>query len=146
MHDATGAVYVVESTRVQKFDRDGALPALWACLNCAGIDVNQATGDVYVTVYDQHQIRQFTANGSLVRQWGSRASGTGELSSPHGIAVDPSTGEVYVFDTGNGRIQVFSATGVYLRQFGQAGLGPGDFSGLPGPGRVAFDAVNRSSG
>jgi tripartite motif-containing protein 71 len=143
VHDATGSVYVVESTRVQKFDRDGAFQLLWNCSGCAGVDVNQMTGDVYVTVYDQHQVKQYTANGGFVRQWGSQGVGNGLFSYPHGIAVDSATGEVYVFDTGNARIQVFSATGVYLRQFGQAGAGDADFSGLPSPGGVAFDSVNQ---
>jgi len=143
VHDATGHVYVLESSRVQKFDRDGTYILSWACFSCSGIDVNQATGDVYVTLYDLHSIRRYTANGVFFSGWGGFGSAPGLVRYPHGIAVDPVTGEVYVFDTGNGRVQVFSATGTYLRQFGQTGTGPGDFSGLPSPGGVAFDAVNR---
>ena len=143
VHDATGNVYVVESLRVQKFDRDGNFLLTWACYSCSGIDVNQATGDVYVTLYDLQAIRRYSANGVLLGGWGGWGSGPGLVKNPHGIAVDPTTGSVYVFDTGNGRVQVFDANGVYQRAFGHPGTGPADFSGLPSPGSVAFDAVNR---
>jgi DNA-binding beta-propeller fold protein YncE len=142
VHDATGDLYVVESLRVQKFDREGVFIRAWTCFNCSGIDVNQVTGDVYVTAYDVHQVRQFTSDGALVRQWGTFGSGPGQLTNPHGIGVDPVSGEVYVFDTGNARVQVFSGTGVYLRQFGQFGTGEAEFSGVPSPSGIAFDAVN----
>jgi DNA-binding beta-propeller fold protein YncE len=142
VHYATGSVYVVESTRVQKFDRDGGYLLGWTCSGCAGIGVNQTTGDVYVTVYDQHQVKQFNANGVFVRQWGTNGSGDGQLAFPHGVAVDSDSGEVFVFDTGNGRIEVFSGTGTYLRQFGHIGVGPGDFSGLPSPGGITVDEAN----
>ncbi|MGH9885343.1 MAG: hypothetical protein ACREBE_07430, partial [bacterium] len=142
VHDATGSVYVVETSRVQKFDRDGHLLLWWNCSGCYGADVNQATGDVYVTLYDQHTIKRFTSDGVFVTSWGGFGTAPGLVEYPHGIAVDPTNGEVYVFDTGNARINVYDANGTYLRRFGQAGLGAGDFSGLPSPGGVAIDSVN----
>jgi DNA-binding beta-propeller fold protein YncE len=142
VHDATGSVYVVETSRIQKFDRDGNLLLWWNCSGCYGADVNQTTGDVYVTLYDQHTIKRFTPNGALVTSWGGFGNQPGLVEYPHGIAVDATNGEVYVFDTGNGRVNVYDANGTYLRKFGQIGSGPGDFSGVPSPGGVAVDWVN----
>lgn len=138
VHDATGAVYVVESFRISKFDRDGNYLLSWNCATCYGIDVNQATGDVYVTLQNANVVQQFTSTGAFVRQWGSFGFANGQFRGPHGIAVDPGTGNVYVFDTGNGRVQVFDGQGNYLRQFGGITV----FSGSISPGGVAFDAVN----
>jgi len=143
VYDATGEVYVVETTRISKFDHDGNLELTWPCIACYGIDVNQATGDVYVTLQPLSTVQHFTSAGALVGQWGSYGTGNGQFNGLHGIAVDPVTGNVYVWDTGNSRVEVFDGTGVYLRQFGQQGTGPGDFSGVSSPGGLAFDAVNR---
>jgi DNA-binding beta-propeller fold protein YncE len=143
VHDASGTVYVVDTVRLHKFDRDGNFITSWFCFSCYGIDVNQTTGDLYVVLNDQHQVKQFTSTGTLVRQWGTFGVGNGQFRFPHGVGVDSVTGNVYIFDTGNGRIQVFDSTGVYLRQFGHVGTGPADFSGVNSPGAVAFDAVRR---
>ena len=143
VHDATGTVYVVETTRISKFDRDGNVLLTWYCGGCYGVDVNQATGNLYVVLQDSNLVQEFTPNGALVRQWGGLGSQDGQFNRPHGVAVDGVTGNVYVWDTGNGRVQVFDANGGFLRKFGQAGPGAGDFSGTPSPGGIAFDAVNR---
>ena len=139
VHDATGAVYVVETPRVSKFDRDGTFLLSWPCANCFGIDVNQASGDVYVTLQAANLVQQFSSTGGFVRQWGTFGTGNGQFNGPHGIAVDPVTGNVFVYDTGNSRIQVFDGQGNYLRQFG----GGGFLSAVVNPGGLAFDAVNR---
>ena len=143
VHDASGSVYVVETTRVSKFDRDGNLLLTWPCDSCYGIAVNQATGDVYVAQQPLNTITQFSSTGKVVRVFGTAGGGPGELNQPHGIGVDPLTGNVFVWDTGNARVQVFDQQGAYLRQFGQKGSGPGEFSGVAGPGGLAFDAVHR---
>ena len=133
---------MVETTRISKFDHNGNLELTWPCVACYGIDVNQATGDVYVTLGPLSLVQQFTSTGTLVRQWGSFGTGNGQFNGQHGIAVDPVTGDVFVWDTGNSRIEVFDGTGVYLRQFGQKGSGPGAFSGVASPGGLAFDSAN----
>ena len=142
VHDASGSVYVVETTRVSKFDNNGNLLLTWPCVACFGIDVNQTTGDVYVVQQPLNTISQFSSTGSLIRIFGSFGNGPGQFNQPHGIAVDPATGNLFVLDNANGRIEVLDGTGNYLRQFGQKGTGPGDFSGVANPGGVAYDAVN----
>lgn len=141
--DVTGEVYVVESTRVQKFDRDGNFILEWPCDGCNGIDVNSVTHDVYIS-RSVHLITQYTSSGVSIREWGSIGSGPAQLISPHGVSVDPITGNVYVADTGNGRIQVFASDGAFLRQIGSPGDGDGTFIGLPSPAGIAFDPAART--
>src|SRR5262245_3290440 len=143
VHDATGTVYVLENLRISKFDRDGHPLLSWFCNDCYGMDVNQATGDVYVTQQNANFVLQYSSSGSLIRSFGGPGPGQANLHAPHGIAVDPVTGNVFIYDTGVGQIKVFSGTGTYIRAFGQPGFGPGDFVGGPNPGGVAFDSVNR---
>ena len=139
VHDATGVVYVTETPRISKFDRDGNLLTTWNCNGCFGIDVNQTSGDVYVTLQNSNLVQQFTSNGALVRQWGGAGAANGKFNGPHGIGVDSVTGNVYVWDTGNARIQVFDSQGNYLRKIEKVGW----FSGVISPGGLAFDSVNR---
>ena len=68
-----------------------------------------------------HRVAVFTQNGQLVHTFGSRGSGAGQFSSPHGIAISPD-GQLYVSDYSNSRVQVFTADGTYVRQFGQGQL------------------------
>ncbi|MFI5317337.1 MAG: thrombospondin type 3 repeat-containing protein [Myxococcota bacterium] len=143
VHDATGVVYTTDTVRVTKFDRDGNLLLVFNCSDCYGIAVNQVTGEVYTTLYDNNVVQEYHPDGTFVRQWGSSGSGNGQFNHPHGIAVDPVTGSVYIFDTVNGRIQVFDQNGNFQRKFGQTGAGAGDFSGLATVSGLAFDSVNR---
>lgn len=48
-------------------------------------------------------------------RWGTKGSGPGQFSTPHGIAIDAKD-NVYVADRGNNRIQVFDSNGKYLRE------------------------------
>jgi len=140
--DVTGDVYTVESTRVQKFDRDGNFILEWPCEGCNGIDVNSVTHDVYLS-RSAHRIIQYTSSGVSIREWGSFGSGQAQFISPHGVSVDSVTGNVYIADTGNGRIQVFGSNGAFVRQIGSPGNGDGTFSGLPSPAGIAFDPAAR---
>jgi sugar lactone lactonase YvrE len=83
------------------------------------------SGDIFVA--DSHRngknnrIVRFTRDGRFVREFGSKGSGTGEISEPHTIAMD-SRGRLFVGDRENNRIQIFDQDGRYLsewRQFGR---------------------------
>ena len=137
VHDATGDVYTIEGNLLQKFDSDGNFLRQQS-LSGAGIDVNQTTGDYYISSNTVHTIEQYDQNGGFIRSWGSFGSGPSQFWAPWGVAVDSSTGNVYVADTGNSRVQIFDATGTYLSEFTSAG-----FKGTPGePGGIAFDPAN----
>src|SRR5215470_19799917 len=70
VHDATGTVYVLENLRISKFDRDGHALLSWFCNDCYGMDVNQATGDVYVTQQNLNFVLQYSSSGTLIRSFG----------------------------------------------------------------------------
>jgi len=60
---------------------------------------------------------------SYVSQFGSKGTGTGQLSSPTALAVDSTTGDIAVTDTGNHRVEEFLPAGTYVAAFGSAGSG-----------------------
>jgi DNA-binding beta-propeller fold protein YncE len=87
----------------------------------SGIAVTRS-GDIYVL--DGHgeggnnRVMKFTAEGELVRSWGTPGPGpaAGELSDAHAIAVD-SEGRVIVGDRRNIRIQIFDEDGAFIEQW-----------------------------
>ena len=61
---------------------------------------------IYVSDGGNHRVSVFTSDGQFVRSFGSKGSGTGQFSSPHGLAFD-SSGHLYVCDYDNKRIVVY---------------------------------------
>jgi len=80
-------------------------------------------GDIYVSDGESTNTRvvKFSKDGKLIKFWGTKGTGDGQLDVPHTIAID-SKGLVYVGDRGNKRIQVFDADGKYVRQIRDAGV------------------------
>lgn len=68
-------------------------------------------GRILVADNAANSIFVFLPGGKLVRQWGQRGPGEGQLGSIAALATDPD-GDVIVADS---RIQVFSPDGEYLR-------------------------------
>ncbi len=74
-------------------------------------------GDIFVA--DGHggntnaRIMKFDKNGKLIKTWGHKGSGEGELNVPHALAFD-SKGRLFVADRGNNRIQIFDQDGKFL--------------------------------
>jgi len=66
------------------------------------------------------RVAKFTKDGVFVKSWGSRGTGEGQFSTPHGIQVD-ADGNVYVSDRGNKRIQVFDNDGNFKRAITNVG-------------------------
>jgi hypothetical protein len=82
-------------------------------------------GDIFIT--DSHRngknnrVVRLRKDGTFVREWGKKGSGSGEISEPHTIALD-SRGRVFVGDRENNRIQIFDQDGKFIaewRQFGR---------------------------
>jgi streptogramin lyase len=59
------------------------------------------------------RILKFSADGRLIKTWGSFGSGPTELDQPHALAMD-SRGRLFVGDRGNNRIQIFDQDGTLL--------------------------------
>lgn len=151
--DLRGHVYVSdrENNRIQKFDADGKLLAVWGRnggdgsfgvgpgeFNGPYAVATDGDGNVYVLDSQNNRVQKLTASGRLLRMWGrnggdgSYGAGPGEFADPRGIEVDR-RGIVYVSDHGNHRIQVFTVDGRFRAMWGRnggdgsAGAGPGEF-------------------
>ena len=79
-------------------------------------------GDIFVS--EGHggansRILKFSKNGKLIKTWGTKGSGDGQLDGPHALAMD-SRGRLFVGDRSNNRIVIFDQDGRQLavwRQF-----------------------------
>lgn len=59
------------------------------------------------------RILKFDKDGKLLKQWGRKGSGPGELDQPHALAMD-SRGRLFVGDRSNNRILIFDQEGALL--------------------------------
>ncbi|MCC6533484.1 MAG: 6-bladed beta-propeller [Burkholderiales bacterium] len=106
----------------------------WLALR-AGAPFNHPTemiahpnGDLYVTDgYRNCRVHRFSADGRLIKSWGTPGKGAGEFHLPHSIVVDRA-GRLYVADRSNKRIQIFSPEGEFL----------GMWTGMGGPNDIAL--------
>jgi streptogramin lyase len=79
-------------------------------------------GDIFVS--EGHggansRILKFSKTGKLIKTWGTKGSGDGQLDGPHALAMD-SRGRLFVGDRSNNRIVIFDQDGRQLavwRQF-----------------------------
>ena len=87
-------------------------------------------GHVWITDTGLHMVMEFTAEGELLRSWGTKGKpGATEdsFNRPTDIAFLPN-GDFFVSDGyGNSRVVKFSSDGRYLLQWGKRGKGPGEF-------------------
>ena len=109
--------------RVFKFDRTGKL-LLALGTGKPGSENDQFNkptdiafgpdGEFYVTDgYGNNRVMKFSAQGALIKSWGSAGKGAGEFNLPHAIVID-SRGRVLVGDRENNRIQIFDREGKHL--------------------------------
>jgi DNA-binding beta-propeller fold protein YncE len=79
-------------------------------------------GDIFVSDGESTNTRvvKFSANGKLIKFWGTKGAGPGQFDVPHAIAID-SQGRLYVADRSNKRIQLFNQDGGYLGVMTSAG-------------------------
>ncbi len=72
-------------------------------------------GDIFVSDGESPNSRvvRFSADGKLIKFWGTKGSGPGQLDTPHSIAMD-SKGRLYVANRANNRIEIFDQDGKYL--------------------------------
>ena len=92
-----------------------------------------SSGNIYAT--SGNNVIKFSADGTVLLEFGSLGTGDSQFNNPQGIAVDGS-GNIYVVDFGNNRIQIFNSAGVFQSKFGSFGTGDGQFDGPQG---IALD-------
>jgi sugar lactone lactonase YvrE len=91
--------------------------------------VQNSEGLIYVADTQNHRIRVYESDGTLVDTIGSHGSGEGEFYEPRGMAVDDDD-NLYVADTWNARVVKLDAEGEWITSWGTGTEDMGD-------GRVA---------
>ncbi len=94
-------------------------------------------GNIAYPIRNMHCVQVVTPDGKLVREFGRRGSGKGELNLPAAIAADKD-GNIYVSEAGNRRVQVFDANGNSVKM-----LAPDAENALVKPGCLTVDANGR---
>jgi tripartite motif-containing protein 71 len=104
---------------------------------CANADV------VVVSEGDAHRIAVFNrGDGALLRRFGRRGSGDGELRDPRGVCFLSGDRHVAVADADNHRVSVFSIDGEFIRHIGVGVLScPQGPVGVAGVAASAFDEL-----
>jgi DNA-binding beta-propeller fold protein YncE len=88
----------------------------------------------------RHCIVVFDSGGRLLKTFGQRGDGPGELNYPSHIHATAG-GQILVTDSMNSRVQVFDAAGNFQRQIGSAGDGPGHFGRPKGVSSDRFGRI-----
>ncbi len=155
VNEATGDVYVVDDGNnvVDVFDGAGSYvcqitgsptPSASECNGVAGsddtsthgfngprgIEVEQATGDVYVLNAAEGAVEVFGPGGAYLRQISLESIPTGfSEGSTRGLAVDAVNGDVYLSDSLGGDVYVFNAAGEYVTTWSGANTPARSFGG-----------------
>jgi peptidylamidoglycolate lyase len=119
--------------QVFKFSPDGRLLMALGEAGVAGNDETHfdkptdvavaADGSFFVSDgYGNSRVLHFSADGKLLKTWGTKGNGPGEFDLPHGIVIDE-RGRVLVADRSNARMQVFDQSGKFLDQWHGVQLG-----------------------
>ena len=120
--DPRDVVYVsdLNNARLQRFTAEGAYlggydlpldkPPRKSCI-VGGMAVDH-DGNAYLSLMNQDKVQVYDESGKLLREWGKRGAGDGELRQPGGIVLAPG-GTVYVADQGNHRVQIFDTEGKF---------------------------------
>ena len=103
-------IYVVDSNGVQILNPDLSISGLFhkaQFIHPWGISCD-STGKVYVADVCDNHIKVFTPEGALLRTFGGRGQGIGQLHHPTYVVVDASD-LVYVSEHRNFRVSVFTS-------------------------------------
>ncbi len=73
-------------------------------------------GNFYVADTGTHQIKNISADGTLLAAWGHQGAEKGAFGNPAALTLDRQ-GNIYVADTDNKRVQVLDPQGKFLRKY-----------------------------
>lgn len=91
-----------------------------ALLQPGGVDAGPG-GTFFVADRGHDRVAVVDAAGTIVRAFGQRGVGAGQLIGPSDVAADLARDRVYVVDRGNKRIAVFTLAGAPVRTWQHAG-------------------------
>jgi len=144
--DAQDRIYVLHRGEppLVAFDAQGRFLRAWGTGLFKvphGLRVDRG-GHVWTTDNGNHVLRQFSADGRLLRTLGTEGQPGGGQSgfrAPDDVVFD-SAGNFYVADSGNGRIVKLDAEGAFVLAWGKKGKNPGEFATAHG---LAIDRQDR---
>jgi DNA-binding beta-propeller fold protein YncE len=124
----TGTPLMVLGTRGVPGDNDSR-----TALNGPSDMAFGANGDIFVSDGESSngRVLKYAPDGTLLKFWGTKGAGPGQLDVPHSIVID-SRGRLYVADRSNKRVEIFDQDGGYLGQLTGVGtpyglaMGDGD--------------------
>ncbi len=128
--DGSDNLYVTRTNNlVYKIDQSGAAlltigtsgSGAGQFANPSDVAIDHATGDIYVTDYNNAKFPKYNSAGDFQWEVGSNGSGNGQFNYPTGIVVSGST--VYVTDDNNNRVQAFDTSGNFQFVLGSPGTG-----------------------
>jgi hypothetical protein len=137
INKSAGDVYVgsLLNKRIEEFSTSGSFIRAFEVGALPGFLTVDASGDVWAS--GENKIREFTATGTLIREFGGKGKENGKFTGAAGLTF--ARGDLYVVDNGDDRIEIFSPEGAYLTQFSTGAATKGEF---PGPWEIATDPVN----
>ncbi len=94
-----------ENERIQVFDGDGNVLAIWKGFAPYGIDIDR-DGNIFVADVVDHKILQLDDRGRLVHSWGMLGDQPGQFNAPHMLACD-AEGNLFVAEVDGKRMQKF---------------------------------------
>lgn len=133
---ADGAVDVVDGDRVVQLSASGSFVRAITGFGKARSALVDAEGVLWVVDGATHQVKSFTADGTMARVIAAYGADPAQLNGPRGMALD-SAGNLHVVDAGNAAVKVFSRAGALVRTYGSYGDGAGQ---LKAPRSVAVTA------
>jgi streptogramin lyase len=105
--DAQGRILVGdrENKRIQVFDREGNVLAIWPGFAPYGIELDR-DGTIFVADALANQVLQLDSNGKVVHAWGGKGKAPGEFDLPHMLALNR-RGDLFVAEVNGQRMQKF---------------------------------------
>jgi DNA-binding beta-propeller fold protein YncE len=94
-----------ENKRIQVFDRDGKVLAIWEGFSPYGLEIDR-DGTIFVADAVAHKIVQLDTDGKIVHAWGGEGTRPGEFRAPHMLAADAG-GNLFVAEVDGMRLQKF---------------------------------------
>jgi hypothetical protein len=118
----------VPPPRVVEFNSSGSEIGGWSLPSGTGFLAIGPSGNIYVTLFQLDEVREYTPAGALVNTFGTSGSGPGQLDGPGRLSID-SSGNLYIPEANNDRVSVFDSGGSFITSFGTSGSGNGELSG-----------------
>src|SRR5262245_26219875 len=98
-----------QNKRIQVFDRDGNVLAIWEGFAPYGVEIDR-DGTIFVADVLANRIIQLDESGKIEHSWGGEGSEPGKFRAPHMLASD-SAGNLFVAEVDGKRMQKFRRQG-----------------------------------